>query len=413
MTRLTVIGLGKMGLPAAVYYAERGSTVVGVDIDKRVVEAVNAGRSAIGPEPGVDDHLAELVSSGHLRATSSYGDGIGNADVIIVLVPLTAHGGSPDLDNIDAAVRAMAPHLGDDATVIFETTLPVGTTAGRFAPVLREANATVNVAFSPERVSSGSVWRDLGAYPKIVGGIDAGSLERAVAFYETFLDAEVRPVGSVETAEMVKLAETTYRDVNIAFANELARFADEWGIDVTTVIDAANSQPYSHIHRPGIGVGGHCIPHYPYLLEASTSGSRLVREARHINEAMPLWVIERLEAECGGLAGRIIVALGVSYRPGVREVASSPTFDLDRELERRGAKLVVTDPLYGADEIDRLGLTPWAGEEPSAVILVTDHAEYRSFPFPDYPPMCIVDGRNVWDRSTVERAGHTYIGVGR
>jgi nucleotide sugar dehydrogenase len=220
-------------------------------------------------------------------------------------------------------------------------------------------------------------------------------------------------VGSAETAEMIKLAETTYRDINIAFANELARFSDEWGIDVSTVIDAANSQPYSHIHRPGVGVGGHCIPHYPYLLESSTSGSKLVREARHINEGMPVWVIDRLEAECGGLAGRIIVALGIAYRPGVREVASSPTFDLARELDRRGAKLVVADPLYSADEIDRLGLTAWAGEEPSALILVTDHDEYRSFSFEDYPPMCIVDGRNVWDRTTVERAGHTYIGVGR
>jgi nucleotide sugar dehydrogenase len=408
-----VIGLGKMGLPVAVYYADRGASVVGIDIHRRVVDAVNEGRSPIGPEPGVDAQLPEMVRNGQLRATSSYRDGLGDADVVIVLVPLTAHGGTPDLDNLDAAVKAMAPNLKDGAIVIFETTLPVGTTSQRFTPVLRESNPNVNVAFSPERVSSGRVWRDLAAYPKIVGAVDDRSLSMAVDFYNTYLDTEVRPVGSAETAEMIKLAETTYRDINIAFANELARFSDEWGIDVTTVIDAANSQPYSHIHRPGVGVGGHCIPHYPYLLENSTSGSKLVREARRINEGMPVWVLDRLEAEIGDLQGRIILILGVAYRAGVREVASSPAFDLATELERRGAKLVVSDPLYSEEEIEQLGLTAWAGEEPSALILVTDHAEYRSFPFEDYPPMCIVDGRNVWDRSTVERAGHSYIGVGR
>jgi len=411
--KVAVVGLGKMGLSAAAFYAHRGATVTGVDIDARVVAAVEAGRSPIGREPGVAEHLGELVAAGRLRATTSFSAAVGSADVVLVLVPLTAFDGRPDLSSMDAAVEWLAPSLRPGATVIFETTLPLGTTRGRFLPRLRAAQPEVSVAFSPERVSSGRVWKDLDTYPKLVGGVDAASTAAAVAFYERFLAAEVWDVGSAETAEMIKLAETTYRDVNIAFANELARLADEWGVDVTTVIAGANSQPYSHIHLPGVGVGGHCIPHYPYLLQASTSGSSLVAAARAVNEEMPRWVAERIAREAGSLEGKLVLVLGLAYRPGVPEVASSPTFPLVAELERRGAKVVVADPLFDDARLEAHGFTPWAGDEPSVIVLVTAHDDYRRFPFDRYPPALVVDGRNVWDRAEVERYGHRYLGIGR
>jgi nucleotide sugar dehydrogenase len=411
--RLTLVGLGKMGLPAAVYYAREGAVVTGIDVDPDVVDALNDGRSLIGDEPGVAAGLGAAVESGKLRATTDYSDGIAGADIIIVLVPLMAHGGSIDFSTLDAVVASMAPHLPTESLVIFETTLPVGTTRSRFTPHLQAAEPTVSVAYSPERVSSGRVFIDLETYPKIVGGIDEPSTRKAVEFYRRYLPAEVRDVGSAETAEMVKLAETTYRDVNIAYANELARMCDEWGLDVVDIVAGANSQPYSHIHSPGVGVGGHCIPHYPHLLLASTSGSELISEARRVNDRMPRWTLDRAEAEIGSLAGLTVLALGVAYRPGVLEVASSPTFDLARESERLGATLLVDDPLFGESDIANMGLVPWAGETPDVVVLVTAHEEYLSFDLSRYPALLVVDGRNAWERKAVEALGHRYVGIGR
>lgn len=411
--RITVIGLGKMGLPAAVFYSGRGAVVTGIDINPEIVSAVNGGRSLIGDEPGVTEGLRSAVAAGKLTATTEYEAAIAGADVVIVLVPLLAHGGVADFSALDAVVAQVAEHLTPETLVIFETTLPVGTTRGRFAAVLQSAQSDVAVAYSPERVSSGRVFVDLETYPKIVGGIDEESTHRAIEFYRALLPAEIRDLGSAEAAEMVKLAETTYRDLNIAYANELARMCDEWGIDVDQIVTGANSQPYSHIHRPGVGVGGHCIPHYPYLLLSSTSGSALVAEARRVNEQMPRWTLERAETEIGSLAGMKVVALGVAYRPGVPEVASSPAFDLAAECERIGATLVVADPLFSDEEIAAMGFTPWDGSPPDVLVLVTAHEEYLKTDLSRYPSMLVIDGRNAWERKVVEAAGHRYVGIGR
>lgn len=413
MTRLAVIGLGKLGLSAAAYYAHRGARVTGIDVDSGVVGAVNAGTSPIGPEPGVDEHLADLVREGALWATTDYREGLAEAEAVVVLVPLLAPGGTPDFSTLDRATRDMAGALRPGALAVFETTLPVGTTRRRLAPVLRETEEGVLVAFSPERVSSGRIWRDLDTYPKLVGGVDEASTEAAAAFYRKYLGAEVWRLASAEAAELVKLAETTYRDLNIAFANELARFAEEWGVDVTEVIAAANSQPYSHIHAPGVGVGGHCIPHYPHLLQASTSGSGLVAEARRVNRAMPARVAERIEAEVGSLGGRRVLLLGVAYRAGVKEAADSPALDLARILDERGAVVEATDPLFSAAELEALGLAPAGDDPPDVVVLVTAHPEYLEMDWSRYPAALVVDGRNRLDRERVEGAGHTYLGVGR
>jgi len=191
---------------------------------------------------------------------------------------------------------------------------------------------------SPERVSSGSVFRDLARYPKLVGGTDRESSRRAVEFYESFLDFEDRPdlerpngvweLESCEAAELAKLAETSYRDLNIAFANQLARGAESLGLDIHAVIAACNSQPYSHIHRPGIAVGGHCIPVYPHLLTSSVPQVTLSSAGRAVNSMAPLQAADRLAAELGGLTGRSVVVLGLAYRGGVKENAFSGTLTL-------------------------------------------------------------------------------------
>ena len=412
MTRLAVVGLGKMGLPAAAYYAHKGARVVGYDIDPIQVDAVNRGESRIGAEPGVDEHLSSLVQSGALTATTVPAAALTEADVVIVLVPLlTTVDDKPDFGPLDDATAVVAAHIAEGAVVIYETTVPVGTTRQRFGAALIDAGASV--AFSPERVSSGRTWRDLDTYPKLVGGLDPDAGRRAATFYESHLPAEVWDLGSAEAAEMTKLAETTYRDINIAFANELARFAEEWSLDVTEIIRAANSQPYSHIHAPGVGVGGHCIPHYPHLLQASTSGSDLISTSRTINDSMPGYVAAVLAESLGGLADKTVVLLGVAYRAGVPETASSPAFPLRERLVELGATVFAADPLYDDPRLAELGFSPWNGAAPDAMILVTAHETFLDLPWGDYPAMTVVDGRNRLDRTTVEAAGHRYLGVGR
>ncbi len=411
MTRLTVVGQGKLGFPVAMYYSARGANVVGLDVMDDRVRALNEGIPPFA-EPGASEALSAVLAAGSYRASEDPADAYGDAEVVIVLVPLLAPGGELDFSALDVAVEAMAENLAGETTVIFETTLPIGTTRERFASRLNTGRR-VFVAHSPERVSSGRVWKDLDTYPKLVGGIDAESTEAAASFYESFLDAKVQRLGSAEAAEMAKLAETTYRDLNIAFANELARFCDEWGVDVTEVIEAANSQPYSHIHRPGVGVGGHCLPHYPYLLEASTSGSELVMAARHLNEAMPDWVVRRIAKESGPLQGKKVHLLGIAYRGGVKESSTSPVFPLQRLLQAEGASVTASDPLYEPDEVLGLGLEPGKWTEADIVILVTDHVEYRTIDWSLHQPSLFVDGRNVYHPDDLMSWGIPYLGIGR
>ena len=268
---VAVVGAGKMGLPLAAQFASHGWDVIAVDIDPTVVAAINEGRSHIAEEAGLAELVTEAHAAGRLRATLDGAEAAREADVVVLIVPIildeTSH---PDHRSMDAAVAAIAPGVHAGSLVIFETTLPVGDTRGRYAPRLAEASGLtleedLFVAFSPERLYSGSALRNLATYPKLVGGLGPASTARAAAFYDSVLDADVVAMSSAETAEFAKLADTTYRDVNIALANEFARYADRIGVDMLEVIAGANSQPYSHIHQPGIGVGGHCIPVYPAL----------------------------------------------------------------------------------------------------------------------------------------------------
>ena len=280
---VAVVGLGKIGLPLAVQYAQRGRRVIGCDSNPEVVQTVNAGKSHVQEELELAAEVARLVERGLLSATVHTSEAVRQAEVVVVIVPVVVDARHEvDFAAIDAATRAIAAGLQPGTLVIYETTLPVGTTSVRFREILEhsshlQAGRDFYLAYSPERVSSGSIFRDLRIYPKVVGGIDEKSTDAAVAFYRSVLDAEIISMASTDEAEFVKLIETTYRDVNIALANEYARFADAHGLDVAAAIRAANTQPYSHIHSPGVGVGGHCIPVYPYFLLAGVEKSGAVR----------------------------------------------------------------------------------------------------------------------------------------
>ncbi len=424
--RVAVVGLGHIGLPLAVQYASRGHDVTGVDISDAIVGALNRGESPHRDEQALIDRVPQLVSEGLLRATT-WADpaGVRAADAIVVIVPVVVDERREiDFRPIDAATRDIAANLGDGALVVYETTLPVGTTRDRFGPLLtagsgRTLDEDLFLAFSPERVLVGRVFLDLQRYPKIVGGTSEASTRRAVEFYRSALDegTEVWQVTNAETAEMTKLAETTYRDVNIAYANELARYASRRGIDVVEVIGAANSQPYSHIHQPGVGVGGHCIPVYPHFLFNDEPELRIPPLAREINESMGTFTVDIIEDRIGSLEGQPVVVLGVAYRDDVREDAFSSAFRLRDELRAAGARIHAHDPYFDDAHLRQLGFEPYSLESPAHVrvaVLQAAHAAYRELAPSSLPGLeLFVDGRNAVEREAFEAAGVRYVGIGR
>ena len=419
--QVVVVALGKIGLPLAVQIARSGHSVVGCDINPEVVELVNRAEPPFPGEAGLEEALAEVIASGALRAQVDTKAAVAEGpDLVVTVPPLAVDGDAkPDWAALDSAIAAIGAGLQAGTTVAVETTLPVGTTRGRIAPALAAASGLVAeeeffTVFSPERVYSGRIFADLAAYPKLVGGLSDAGEQRGAELYGSFLEAEIWPMGSAEAAEMVKLAETTYRDINIAFANELARFADRAGIDVERVIEAANSQPFSHIHSPGIAVGGHCIPVYPRFYLEGDPDAALPAAARAVNDAMPAYAAERLEKALGGLQGARVLVLGAAYRGGVKETAFSGVFGVSKALEALGASALVSDPLYSDEELTALGLTPWDGEAIDAAIVQADHAEYAKLSAADLPGARIVlDGRGVLDAASLAAAGIAVELIGR
>lgn len=414
--RIAVVALGKIGLPLAVQFADAGHEVVGVDVNQTVVDLVNEAREPFPGEHLLQEKLTELVPAGRLRATSDYADAIPGADAVVLVVPLFVDEDTaqPDFGWMDAATASLAEHLTAGTLVSYETTLPVGVTRHRWKPMLEKGSGLregedFHLVFSPERVLTGRVFQDLRRYPKLVGGLSEEGTRLAVDFYESVLQFDERPdlerengvwdLGTAEAAELAKLAETTYRDVNIGLANQFGLFADQHGIDVYQVIDACNSQPFSHIHRPGIAVGGHCIPVYPRLYLSVDNDASIVREARAVNAAMPQRLVKRAEETLGSLTGTTAVVLGAAYRGGVKETAFSGVFATVDALTACGATVSVHDPLYTDEELRALGFRPYhLGESVDLAVVQSDHADYASLAPADLPGVrLLVDGRRVTD----------------
>lgn len=414
--RIAVIAMGKIGLPLAVQFADMGHEVIGVDVNEETVRLINEATEPFPGEAHLQDKLSELVPAGKLRATTDYAEAIPQADAVVLVVPLFVNDETwnPDFAWMDAATRSLAEHLTPGTLISYETTLPVGTTRGRWKPMIEEISGLeegkdFHLVFSPERVLTGRVFEDLRRYPKLVGGLSEEGTRQAIEFYEAVLTFDERPdlprengvwdMGSAEAAEMAKLAETTYRDVNIGLANQFAVYADSEGIDVQRVIDACNSQPYSHIHRPGIAVGGHCIPVYPRLYLSTDPDASIVRTARQYNAGMPEYVVGRVESLLGDLAGQKVAVLGASYRGGVKETAFSGVFATVDALRAKGAEVKVHDPMYTDEELAAFGWDAYhLGEEVAAVIVQADHAEYKTVTPADFPDIKVIfDGRRVTD----------------
>ncbi len=432
--QIAVVALGKIGLPLAVQFADAGHHVVGLDIDEAVVDLVNRGLEPFPGEQQLADKLMQLIPAGRMRATTQYAEAIPGADAVVVVVPLFVDEvtDQPDFSWMDAATQSLAEHLSPDTLICYETTLPVGTTRGRWKPMIERISGLsegsedgFNLVFSPERVFTGRVFADLRRYPKLIGALNEAGSQAARDFYTAVLTFDERAdlprpngvwdLGSAEAAEMAKLAETTYRDVNIGLANQFAQFADRIGVDVQRVIEACNSQPYSHLHQPGIAVGGHCIPVYPRLYLSTDPGATVVRSAREANAAMPEYAVSRSEELLGSLADLRVAVLGVSYRGEVKETAFSGVFGTIEALRERGAQVMVHDPLYADSELRDFGWTPYhLGEQVDMAIIQADHSDYATLAPANLPGVrLLLDGRQITDEDLWTGVPRVTIGGGQ
>lgn len=424
--KVTVIGAGKMGLPLACQFANQGASVVVCDIRKSVVETINQGICPID-EPGVPELLKEAVANGTLYASTDTTAAVAQSQVIVVIVPvLLTSDLDAELSIIESVSRQIAEGLKPGAMVSYETTLPVGGTR-RLVPILEssglKAGKDFHLAFSPERVKSQLVLKKLTLTPKIVGGITPEAAKYAEEFYSKYLGAPVINVKTLEAAEMVKLAGMIYRDVNIALANELARYADRVGIDFIDVVEAANTNGEASLLSPGIGVGGHCTPVYPYFLirDSQRKGilNLLAEQARQINDSQPSYILDLLESRWRSLHGHKALILGLGFRPQVKEHIFSPAFQLRDELTKREIEVQIHDPFYSDDEIRELGFVPCKLTDsnlPEIVILNTAHSIYYDLDFQLLAKKgvrAIVDGRDMWNSEKIRSTGLVYIGVGK
>ncbi|GAA0230316.1 nucleotide sugar dehydrogenase [Haladaptatus pallidirubidus] len=418
---VAVYGLGKMGLPLAAVYAETCGNVVGADIDPDVVAAINRGDCHVKREPGLDELVSETVEAGALLAVESPTRAAHEAAVHVVIVPTPiTDSNEPDLAILQSVAESIAEGLEPGDLVVVECTVPPGTTRDELLPLLeRESDLSreeFGVAVCPERTSSGRALEDIrGAYPKVVGGVDDESTRVAELVYGELTDNEVISVPNATTAEAVKVFEGVYRDVNIALANELAVIADDAGISVNGTIETANTQPFCHLHKPGPGVGGHCIPYYPYfLIEQFDADFPLLRTAREVNDSMPAFTVEKtaelLAEERKSVSDSRVLVLGLTYRSGVEETRATPAGPICADLTERGADVFAVDPMLDdASGFDAtlVALESLAEREFDAVVLVTDHDEFAGIDWAGFDPMVVVDGRNALDLSWTDHRVYT------
>ncbi|MCX9011803.1 MAG: nucleotide sugar dehydrogenase [Candidatus Methanoperedens sp.] len=421
-----VYGLGKMGLPLAAVIADKGGKVIGVDINKKVVESINRGICHVRGEPGLEEMVARHVKDGRMTATNDLVKAAEDSDVKIILVPTFLDSmNNPDLSIIKSVSRSISRGLKHGDFVITESTLPPRTTSDIILPTLLESGLSrgdFGLAHCPERTMSGRAIQDItGAYPKIVGGIDEKSTKTAAAIYLGINSKGVIKVSDATTAEAVKVFEGLYRDVNIALANELAVICHELGIDAVETFNTANTQPYSHLHMPGCGVGGHCIPVYPYFITRTVkSPTRLLSLSRQINDGMAGYTVSLVEKglkEAGaGIANSNVLILGVAYRGDVEETRCSPAIPIIDILKRKGAKVFAYDPMLG-DRVEDFGANPGSFEDVSdidAIVITSDFKEFKTIDWGrlNLRHKVLVDGRQVVDPEDIRRTGFIFYGIG-
>ena len=407
---VTVVGLGYIGLPTSAVLADHGVRVHGVDIDSRAVDAVNSGSLHI-TEPDLDEVVHRVVKSGMLSATLE----VVPADVYVVAVPTPFMGDhQPDLRHVEAATRAIAQVLQPGDLVILESTCPPGSTASMSAWIADERpdlrlphehpeSPDVFLAHCPERVLPGRILKELVANDRVVGGMTTECGRRAAALYEIFVEGEISLAGAA-TAELVKLVENTFRDVNIAFANELAAVCDRLGLDVWSVIELSNHHPRVQVLSPGPGVGGHCIAVDPWFIAAAApEESRLIRQAREINDGRPQQVVDQVAQAAA--EGSAVACLGLAFKPDVDDLRESPAVEIVRLLaeQRPDLRLLAVEPYARAlpaalEATGRVSLcgTQEALSQSSVAVLLVHHTEFVSLDRSLLTGQHVIDTRGIW-----------------
>jgi UDP-N-acetyl-D-mannosaminuronic acid dehydrogenase len=422
--KICVLGLGYIGLPTASTFAMNGVQVIGVDVNRQVVETLRSGNPHIY-EPGLRTLVQAALSSGKLAIS----DQPEPADAFIIAVPTPFYDNKQaDLRFVISAAEAIVPFLTKGNLVVLESTSPPRTTVDIVAPVLERSSLKVgtdlHLAYSPERVLPGQILRELIENARVIGGVDRASAQAGRDLYALFVRGEIIQTDAT-TAEMVKLMENTYRDVNIAIANEFARLAERFGVDVWEAIALANRHPRVNILRPGPGVGGHCISVDPwFLVEAAPDLTPLIRTAREVNDSQPSYVVGLVQRALGtsipqGLAGRRIAVLGLAYKPDVDDFRESPALEVAHLLAQAGAQVRAFDP-YQAEhhtlQVATVGSLNAALADAELILLLVNHRPLRELK-PEQvaaltPARRIVDTVNAWHLETWSAAGFRLLRLG-
>lgn len=432
MSTICIHGLGYIGLPTAAMFANYGHDVIGYDTSDEIVTQLENGDVHFD-EPGLRAFVTQALESENLQISDEIVPAKYHA--ICVPTPFDEEDKAADLRYVRAAGESVAPHLRTGDTVILESTVPPGTTVEVLQPMLEESGLNAGLDFAlvhcPETVLPGNIITELRQNDRIIGGVNGVSTEAAVRLYDSFVEGDIRTTANATTAEFVKLIQNTFRDANIALANEIAKLAHDYGINSREAIELANRHPRVEIHQPGPGVGGHCLPIDPWFLGQNSDQLDLIAHAREVNDGMVDYVIDILEQELGGLDGKRIAILGVAYKGNVGDTRMSPGLMLARRLQRRTANtnesdvvamdggseahvspdVRLHDPHVDDQTIDLQSLTD-AVDGADAVVITTDHDEYTELTpetiMNENSDRLVMDTKAVLNEETWRESNHTF-----
>jgi UDP-N-acetyl-D-mannosaminuronic acid dehydrogenase len=418
--KICVLGLGYIGLPTASMFASCGLQVVGVDVSAAVISTLTNGGVHI-EEPGLRELVREVLTNGTLRISRQ----VEHADAFIIAVPTPFNPDkTADLRAVTSATQMIVPYLAPGNLVVLESTSPPMTTLNLVKPILEssglQAGKDFHLVYSPERVLPGKILHELVENARVIGGIDPASAEKGCALYAHFVKGEI-VLTNATTAEMVKLMENTYRDVNIAIANEFSRLADRFNIDIWEAISIANRHPRVNILKPGPGVGGHCISVDPwFLVEAAPELSPLIKTARQVNDSQPRFVVDLIHRQLGELQGKRVAVLGLAYKANVDDLRESPAVEITRLLGEAGALVKAYEPFKPHALIEGVTAVPnleAAVEDAQALVLLVGHQFFQDLKPVDMarltPARIVVDVVNGWKQDEWVNQEFRYTGFGR
>lgn len=416
--KICISGLGYIGLPTAAMFATHGHEIVGVDVNQKVVSALNQGKITI-EEPYLDIMVQAAVTSGNLKAKTEPEE----ADVFIIAVPTPINENkTADMSYVISATKSIVPYLKEGNIIILESTSPPGTVENIMIPILEESGLEIGeellVAHSPERVLPGKILMELVENNRIIGGVNKKSCNAVKELYETFVRGEIF-LTNPTTAEMTKLMENTFRDVNIGLANELAKICESMNINAWEVIELSNKHPRVNIHQPGPGVGGHCLAVDPwFIVEKSPELSKIINLSRKTNDSMPMHVLNRIEEILPNeKETKKITILGITYKPNIDDMRESPILELIELLEKDSKyEINVVDPYVMSHKYIEKNIFK-AVENSDILVLGVNHEDFKTLDFKRISSLMnkkeVLDTRNFWDEETIEEAGLNYNLLGR